>query len=210
MRHHHHRCRREEQCMSDQFYDYEEFPDRATSQVSRRVLLQVDIVGHSKMSAQFAMDQVMAAKLELAGHLEDHLAFLGFKGVFWAGDGGMSCAPADNAKRFSHALIDAWRRIQDVLKEVNDRYQMQSFDGKRVELRASAHLADVNVHRHPRYWHSNGINFFAKHERDIGATSAFRITGTLWDVVRDFKVGSTSVCGRIVGGFSIIAFSFRS
>jgi nicotinamidase/pyrazinamidase len=171
--------------MSKNFYEYEEFPDHATGKTRRMVLLQVDIAGHSRMTSQFATDQVMEAKLELAARLEEHLELLGFKGVFWAGDGGLFAARADDATHFSHALVDAWRRIQVALKVVNDRYQMQAFSGKRVELRTSAHLADVTVHRHPRYWHSEGINFFAKHERNIGARSAFRITRTLWDALTD-------------------------
>lgn len=172
-------------CETANKYEFEEFEDRATAQVRRMVFLQVDIAKHSEMSERFAADQVMEAKLEFANRLEDLLRPLGFRGVFWAGDGGMFAMPADDAMQFSHAVVDAWRRIEDAVESVNARFQKQSFDGKRIEIRASAHLGDVNVHRHPRYWHSTAINFFAKYERKIGQNGTFRITGTLRNGLTD-------------------------
>ncbi|HEY0320013.1 MAG TPA: isochorismatase family protein [Pyrinomonadaceae bacterium] len=164
------------------FFEFSKFESYGSSfQVKKLALLQVDIAGHSKMSKDFAADKVMEVKVKLAESLVADLSTLGFGGVFWAGDGGMFMIEVTH-NRDTVALIDAWRRITTLLGGINQQYR-SFFANHDIQLRVSAHIADVLVHTHPRYWHSEELNFFAKHERDIGEIDTFRVTGAVFDML---------------------------
>jgi len=165
--------------MSDfrEFYIYPKYASNDSDYPLKSLfLLQVDIAGHSKMSSKDP-EKVMEVKIRLANKIQNSLTRLGFKGVFWAGDGGMYSIEFDSTGIVA-SLIDAWKGILFVLKDLNKQYN--SFCGN-IELRVSAHLANIRVHESPSFWHSGELNFFAKHERDIGSMNVFCITAAVYN-----------------------------
>ena len=160
-----------------EFYNYPKYAANDSDYPLKTLfLLQVDIAGHSKMSNKDP-EKVMELKIKLANKIQNSLTHLGFKGVFWAGDGGMYSIEFDSTGSVA-SLIDAWRGILFVLKDLNKQYN--SFCGD-IQLRVSAHLANIRVHESPSFWHSTELNFFAKHERDIGNVNVFRITSAVYN-----------------------------
>ena len=161
---------------STEFYS---FPEFKIGQEKKLLLVQVDIEGHSKLSKENNADEVMLLKIKLADELAKSLGAYGFKGMGWQGDGGMfALEVGSNNKQLDKTAL-SWRSIKHAAKFISNEHS-KLLKGEIIPLRASAHVCYVRVHPDPRYWHSEGINEFAKAERILGICDAFVITGELY------------------------------
>lgn len=159
--------------------DFYYFPDYSQGQPKRLVLLQVDIEGHSRLSREERPADVMKMKVELAEALAERLKAEGYGGVGWQGDGGMFALDITASVDLVDKTVPAWRAVRHVADQISKRYR-HILAGEQVPLRTSAHVCDAIVHPDPRYWHSEGLNAFAKAERDLGRRGRFVITGELY------------------------------
>lgn len=165
--------------MTSMINEFYYFPEFQIGQVKKLLLLQVDIEGHSKLSKEMRPADVMKMKVELAELLGDRLKADGYKGMGWQGDGGMFALDVSDNVTLLDKAASSWRSIRHAAEIISKRYPHLFKEGV-IPLRASAHVCSVNVHPDPRYWHAEGINEFAKAERDIGIRDNFMITGELY------------------------------
>lgn len=177
--------------------DFYEHPEYQTGQERKLLLLQVDIEGHSRLSKEHRPADVMKMKVELAELLGEQLRAQGFKGMGWQGDGGMFALDVSDNVALLDKAVSAWRPIRHIAKIISKNYQ-HLFGEQLIALRSSAHVCRVYVHPDPRYWHAEGINSFAKAERDLGRRDEFVITGELYrelpqESKQEFELLSQSV-----------------
>lgn len=192
--------------LSNEFYN---FPEFQLGQEKKLLLLQVDIEGHSRLSREERAADVMKMKVELAQLLAERLGADGFKGMGWQGDGGMFALDVSDNVALVDKAASSWRSIRHAAENISKRYD-HLLEKKLIPLRVSAHVCNVHVHPDPRYWHAEGINDFAKAERDLGRRDTFVITGELYrelpeEAKKEFeRLGKDVTVGRRseVYGFS--------
>ena len=155
------------------------FPEFESGQEKKLLLVQVDIEGHSKLSKDERPAEVMEMKVMLAELLAAKLSDHGFKGMGWQGDGGMFALDVSDNVALVDKAVSSWRLIRQVAERISTTYP-HLFSEQLIPLRTSAHVCRVYVHPDPRYWHAEGINAFAKAERDLGRRDNFVITGDLY------------------------------
>lgn len=158
------------------------FQDFHPESTRRLVLIQIDIEGHSAISAENNPIEVMNMKAALAGSLTEKLkAEHDFHRAGWQGDGGMFALNVTNKISLVDNVVSAWQTIVRVTEEISNSYKNILPKGADlIPLRVSAHLCYVLVHKYPQYWHSEELNAFAKAERDLGIRGGFAITSELF------------------------------
>jgi nicotinamidase/pyrazinamidase len=87
----------------------------------------------------------------------------------------------------------------------------QIVEGELIPVRSSAHVCNVLVHSDPRYWHSEGLNAFAKAERDLGRRDRFVITGELYrDLPEEAKQEFTDLAQSVTVGERSDVYEFSA
>lgn len=184
--------------MSSQDMDFYRFNNFHPGQYRKLLLVQVDIEGHSKLSKEKRPADVMKMKVELAESLADRFKAQGFGGVGWQGDGGMFALDVTEDIELVDKTVSSWRVIRHAAEQISKRYENIVGEGQVIPIRTSAHLCEVIVHQDPRYWHAQGLNEFAKLERELGKRDSFVITGELYrelaeEAKKEFEKSPTTV-----------------
>ena len=142
--------------------------------LSARVLLQVDLEGHSAwVERSTSKPDAVRARVELAERLRRKLADHKFELLSWKGDGGVYASRPETGQGDLDFAVDAAFSVAE------DFGTWRSLAGDRASLRfrISAHYAgDVYVHKDRGYWASDDLNVFIKYEREIGVSGTVAVT----------------------------------
>ena len=152
------------------------------------VCLQTDLSNHSKWFYSCAQDrsayQATQAKAELARRFDEALEQLAFYRLSWEGDGGRYVATEDERPGGFGFVVEAADRVFQEFARWKRQYQTLGTD--RLEIRVSADQFPVYTDTEPGFWTSEGLNRFAKNEREIAIAGAFVITEALAGDLRNY------------------------
>ncbi|MFC1678681.1 NUDIX domain-containing protein [Elusimicrobiota bacterium] len=164
-------------------------PKRKGTRIGYKILVQVDLAGHSKWLRN-SNDPIKAAhqRNQLASQITAKMKKKRFTLVSWAGDGGLFARSSVEDIDFDssvHAAGAVANEFHSWLQKIT-RNAGPAAKPPGLGLRISAHFADkILLHRNPGYWASNSLNTFMKYERHIGITGTIAVTRPLWDMLSE-------------------------
>lgn len=147
--------------------------ENATFTYGARVLLQVDLEGHSAwVAAASSKPAVSHARRDFAQTLHQSLATFGFQLLSWKGDGGVYQAQSEGRQCFDFSVEAALQAAADF-----DAWRHEKPDRSNLRLRISLHHApDIYIHKDDGYWTSDHLNVFLKYERELGVSGTVAVT----------------------------------
>lgn len=147
--------------------------DIAEFKFGARILLQVDLEGHSAWIINASsMPAVSEARMNFAKTLNESMRRHNFNLLSWKGDGGVYHSESEGKANFDFAINAA----RNVANDFN-AWRTKSHDRSNLRLRISLHHApDVYIHDTNDYWTSDHLNVFLKYEREIGVSGTIAVT----------------------------------
>jgi hypothetical protein len=147
--------------------------EKSTLKIDARVLLQVDLEGHTSwMGNAKSKADVAVARFHFAQVMRECLEKKGFTLLSWKGDGGVYHS-APTKPDFDFAVEAAESSVNAFWT-----WRAGSQDRKVLRFRISIHYAP-DVYMHPSesgYLASDDLNLFLKHERDFGVSGTLAVT----------------------------------
>jgi len=165
--------------------------------------LQVDIAGHSRLEGPGAL--IQETKINLERFVREIIEKLyGGRQLIWVGDGGAFLFLINDPHRDYDRAINAAIHLLMSMVFFNSLREGFNLLDTAIQLRITCHEGRAHWHENPGLMHSSAINYFLKHERDIGLVGTLSITGSIYRQIVSAnlraKFSERGSHGYIIGG----------
>lgn len=142
--------------------------------------LQVDVEGHSQLRG--ASIRIQKTKENLGTFVRTLIeATYGGRQLVWTGDGGAFVFLVEDPSRDYDNAVTAATHVLQGLSFFNMMKASHNLLQQDLSLRVSCHEGRANWHHNPSYMHGQVINYFLKHEREIGHSNTVTVTEDIYD-----------------------------
>ncbi len=141
-------------------------------------LMQIDVVGHSRwLAPDISQKQTKENLRKYVSSFAEHN--LGIRELHWAGDGGSYFIPITDPRKDYDALVYCAIHILHSLNQFNNLPILNTM-GIPLTLRISCHEGRLIYGADYANLHGRALNYFLKHEREIGSSNTVTITEEIY------------------------------
>jgi SAM-dependent methyltransferase len=141
--------------------------------------LQLDIVGSSNLQGSEINQQKTKGNLET--FVTRILGYYGGRKLKWDGDGGAFIFLIHSPEVDYDYMVRAAIHVLVNMPFFNAMVGTLNLLDQDVKVRVSCHEGEANYHEEPGKMHGNTLNYFLKHEREIGHENAVTLTEDVYN-----------------------------